>query len=352
MTTDRGLGRAAARAIALALGASTALAVDVPIPAKVFLQKPGKKTKIVSKGDFPLPDPNLDDPTVEGGSIRFSSSLDPTGTTFELAPGSWKLLGKPEAPKGYKSKNGGCKVVLVKPNVVKALCPPVYLGPLPLDPNADIRTVLTVGAGTTRYCAECGGEVKGNPEKLTKRKECALPAMCSAGAPVCTGAEICGDLCVEGSETCDDGNTAEGPGDGCPSSCRIAACTPENPASRRFRLEFTGTGVAGITVLVDYPEGNISLPWTGLPGSFIDTYFENVPTGANLAVNDQDYSLVVTEARGSGLSQAPAALFEVLFDACRGQAPPTGEIPCSVIDAADSSGLPVAGVTCRAFSVP
>lgn len=49
------------------LTASLAQAADVPIPVRVYINKPGSKTKFVSKGTFALPDPNTDNPANEGG---------------------------------------------------------------------------------------------------------------------------------------------------------------------------------------------------------------------------------------------------------------------------------------------
>jgi cysteine-rich repeat protein len=158
--------------------------IDHLIPVKVFLYKPGKKIKVISKGTFTLPDPNSD-PTEEGGELTFSTEADPNGATFALDSGAWSTVGSPAAPKGFKAKTTECKRVLIKGNIIKAICSAPDLGTLPIDPNNPFSAVLRVGTnGGTRYCAECGGEVKGNPSKLAKRKNCSEPASCpGAGSP-------------------------------------------------------------------------------------------------------------------------------------------------------------------------
>jgi hypothetical protein len=139
------------------MGARPVLAIDYTIPTKVLLSKPGKKNKIVAKGTFVLPDPN-DDPAVEGGTIRFRVlDGDPNcDAVFTLDAGTWSVLGDPAAPKGLKSRNGGCKVVLVKPTVIKALCPS-YTPDCPNVTTSEVMsTVLTLG-DTTNYCSQCDG---------------------------------------------------------------------------------------------------------------------------------------------------------------------------------------------------
>jgi len=157
---------------------------EVPLIVKVLLYKPGNKIKIVSKGSFPLPD-SSDDPTVEGGRLTFKTEANPTGTTFALPDDTWSTIGPPTAPKGFKAKTGECKRVLVKNNVLKALCTAPDLGALPIDPvTNEISALLQLGVpGGTRYCGVCGGEVKGNPDKAAKRKDCAAPAGCLPTSP-------------------------------------------------------------------------------------------------------------------------------------------------------------------------
>jgi hypothetical protein len=184
--------------IALAFGGAVARAADVTIPVKVYLNKPAKKTKFVSKGSFALPaaDPNNPDNPLggKGGSITFSSGA--SSEEIDLTGANWKGLGNPEGTKGYKYKDpsgAGCKVVLVKGTVIKGLCKATAAGAPPYDaadPNADpISIVLSLGTASQNYCGECpnGGQQKGNPDKLTKFKDCGAPTECPSTLVACTG---------------------------------------------------------------------------------------------------------------------------------------------------------------------
>ena len=94
--------------------------------------------------------------------------------SYTLVGGTaWKGLGRPAGSKGYRYRGAGtasdpCRVVLVKQQVVKAICagPGVTLAP----PFAgDIGIVLSLGT-TDRYCAQFGGDEARNDATLTKRK--------------------------------------------------------------------------------------------------------------------------------------------------------------------------------------
>ena len=158
-------------------------------------------------------------------------------------------------------------------------------------------------------------------------------------------AAVCGNGAVEPGETCDDGNTLDG--DSCPSNCRIELCTAVPSTARAFTVNFThpaGVDVAGITVLVDYPEGRVSIPGSGADNS-VKTSITNLPTGALGTPNDLDYA--VREVVAS-FSPIPAGrLFTLTLQDCQGATPPAAsEFGCRVEDAADQFGLSVDGVTC------
>lgn len=104
--------------------------------------------------------------------------------TFTLPAGAtkWKALGTPPGAKGYKYKGAGipgdpCKVVLIKPKVVKAVCKGIDVA-LTLPFQGDLAVALTVGTDPKRYCAEFGGTPKGNPATIFKRKDAPPPGMC------------------------------------------------------------------------------------------------------------------------------------------------------------------------------
>jgi cysteine-rich repeat protein len=155
---------------------------------------------------------------------------------------------------------------------------------------------------------------------------------------------VCGNGTQEAGESCDDGNTSNN--DSCPADCTIDACTPIASSDRQVSVNFAppvGTGVAGIRVLLDYPEGKVSIPGSG--GSVPAGIVTNFPPGASGPPNDLDHALRQLVANTSNMP--PGLLFRVHFEDCQGAPAPTvGEFTCTVIDASDQDGNDVAGVTC------
>lgn len=93
------------------------------------------------------------------------------------APG-WTALGKlRDGSKGFRFSGAGCPTVVVKPNLIKAICKP-GTGTLAVPESGPVDVVLRVGAGSARYCARCGGTTRGDPTKVFKRTACARPAAC------------------------------------------------------------------------------------------------------------------------------------------------------------------------------
>ena len=148
------------------------------MPGKIAIIKPTRLTKFVAKpapgGAFDLPDAN-NDPVIEGATVVFfdtyPGSLQPPAV-FVLAPGptKWKALGNPPGSKGYVFKGDSldpCRVVSIKPKIVKAICGASGLS-LPL--GEDLGVILTAGTDSKRYCAQFGGTPKGDPTVLFKRK--------------------------------------------------------------------------------------------------------------------------------------------------------------------------------------
>lgn len=168
-------------------------ALDIAIPAKVGVIKPGKLAKLVAKdaGGFTLPPPGAaGDPTISGAQLTlFDTAFGGAGIMLETLDASgWTGLGNPAGSKGYKYKSkddddgGPCSVVLVKATVIKAVCkgPAVILAP-PF--GAALAAQLALPAGTTsaalRYCAELGGSEAKNTATLLKRKDAPPPADCA-----------------------------------------------------------------------------------------------------------------------------------------------------------------------------
>jgi len=159
-------------------------------------------------------------------------------------------------------------------------------------------------------------------------------------------ATLCGNCNIDPGETCDDCNTLDG--DACPHDCRIESCTPVAGSSHIFSVSFAppaGIQLQGITVLVDYPEGQVSIPGSGGTPS-VKSSIVNLPAGVFAQPNDLDYALRELVAASSG-SLAPGPLFGINFQDCQGAAAPTAsDFACTVEDASDEFGNPVSGVTC------
>jgi len=171
-----------------------AAAVDVPIPGKVAVVKPGKIVKFVSKssaGTFPLPSAgSADDPTLVGADLRFFDLVGFAGdVTFPLDASGWSALGNPPGSKGYKYKgkadtataNAPCSIVLIKETLIKAVCKGTGVSLSPPFGGVDVTLLgMPAGSAALRYCAEFGGETKKNDAKVLKRKDAPAPAACQS----------------------------------------------------------------------------------------------------------------------------------------------------------------------------
>ena len=148
---------------------------------------------------------------------------------------------------------------------------------------------------------------------------------------------VCGDGIVNlaGGETCDDGNTLNG--DSCPSNCRVAPCAVPPQGKVTVQANVTGMpsnlAVAGMAVLLDYPEGRVTIP-----GSSDDAAVQGrvtSPAGFSLTPNDLDYALraVLLDPLLDGIAGGTA--LSVDFDICAGEAVPVARnFACTISDAA------------------
>jgi len=151
--------------------------------------------------------------------------------------------------------------------------------------------------------------------------------------PVAPG---CGNGIVDPGETCDDGNTMDG--DGCPANCVIQSCTVNTSAHQGVSLHLTtsaGVTVGALTLLLDYPEGQVRKPVT--------TPATNVSDGP---VNDLTYAMKdplidTTFADGIPANGGPAML-QVMFNGCQGTSlPAAGDYKCTILDASDEDGTSI-----------
>jgi len=145
----------------------------------------------------------------------------------------------------------------------------------------------------------------------------------------------CGNCNVDPGETCDYGNTANG--DSCPSSCVIQACTVNTGTHQGISLVLTtpdGVIIGGLTLLLDYPEGQVRLPMTTPGSNVLDT-----PNDLTYALKDALIDSTLSDgipANGAG------PMLQVTFDGCQGQAlPVAANYTCTILDAADENGTSI-----------
>jgi hypothetical protein len=151
------------------------------LPGRIVIIKPGTLAKFVAKPESAFASPTAN-PTAVGGALRILDTATTAGDdTYGLPAGGWKGLGNPAGAKGYKYRGAGsvgdpCKVVLVKTNIIKAVCKG---SGVTLTPPFSGDVGIVLGLGTTdRYCGRFGGDEVKNDATLTKRKNAPAPGAC------------------------------------------------------------------------------------------------------------------------------------------------------------------------------
>jgi cysteine-rich repeat protein len=162
---------------------------------------------------------------------------------------------------------------------------------------------------------------------------------------------ICGDHAVTDPDgpagpippdTCDDGNLDDN--DFCPADCRSEAdaCTP-TAEETVVTLNLNTPDVAALTLFLDYPEGQVTLPGVGagIPSGIVTG-----PGSATTQPFDLDHALrlVAFDVFNFGTTQVAT----IRFNRCAGQPIPAPEqFACTLIgDATDETFAVVPGVTC------
>ena len=154
---------------------TTTLPPPLPVALRVAVVKPTRLFRFVARGSFPLPDPAIDDPRSEGGTLSFGGTTG--GATYALAASGWRGLGQgKDGSKGFRFSGRPCAAVVVKRTGLKGICRG-DTGTIGLPEPGPLSIGLRIGDGT-RYCGSCGGVAKGNASTLFKRKACAAPASC------------------------------------------------------------------------------------------------------------------------------------------------------------------------------
>jgi hypothetical protein len=178
-------------AVALALlAAPPAGRADDPddlVTGRILLLKPARAVKFVALPptgtSFDLPDAG-NEPTAGGGAVRILDTVPPGAgdETYALPALGWYPLGTPPGANGFKYRGSGepgdpCRLLLLKPNVLKGLCKGDEIGLVPPF-TGEVAIVVAVGTAPKRYCASFGGVTSYNEAFGVKRRKAPAPAAC------------------------------------------------------------------------------------------------------------------------------------------------------------------------------
>ena len=204
-------------------------------------------------------------------------------------------------------------------------------------------TTSTTGVTTT---TTTGGSTTTTTGATTSTTAASTTTTTAPSTTTTTISASCGNGQPNPGETCDDGNQSDN--DGCPSDCVIDPCTPLTGTARNFDVFFdasAGVNVGGITVLLDYPEGQVEIPGPPIPGGTLTQF----PAGTFPIVTDFNHTVRTIVAIGGGNSIPLGRLFRVKFRDCSGATPPTpAAFGCAVLEATDpfSNPLSLTNVSC------
>src|SRR5581483_4408620 len=312
---------------AKAAGAKVPTPVDPACLGKAEAKFQAAFAKAVAKSACADPGNGLPDPTapVEGSVdaclTHITDQLPGTVATAKCTAAKIKAAGAVAASElGRYAKAAGAKV------------------PTPVDPACLAKATAKLGPAFTKADSGKGGACPGTATFVQAAiDESCVTTIANQLPPKAPG---CGNGVIEPGlgETCDDGNTVED--DGCPSSCHVDTCTPVPGTTSASVNVAAGTTLAGVTVFVDYPEGEVA------------NLTVSHPFGVTGVSNDLGYGVKDAAVKLAGL---PANFATLTFASrCQGAAAPTAaDFTCTVEDAADPNGNTVdpRTVTCS-VSIP
>lgn len=131
----------------------------------------------------------------------------------------------------------------------------------------------------------------------------------------------CGNGTIEGSEQCDDSNTASN--DGCSSSCELEGntCTPwagpgAGTGTRVLKVAIsTPAALGGLQVTLDYPQFQAGIPGVG-SSSIVQSRFQTLQPASLAALNDDNNATAVVGMINVVDTFDSGDLFQVTLDNC------------------------------------
>src|SRR5579885_791054 len=252
---------AVAGALLLAADAPARKPKPVPCPPGRYLVTQGADALVADSAPAPA------EVLVQGRQIALgthcalrAATVRATRRGTKLAA-QWPSFGTLRRCKRAATISGGCSTMVGK---VKAKGLKAEPFTATLAPNSTTTTTTP----TTTTSSE--------PTRTTSTTTTSTTATTAPACPPTTTSTtlpgLCGNRTVDPGETCDDGAANGTPGDPCPGNCVIAACTPVIGSSRTFTVTYTapaGKQVAGLTVFVDYPEGQVIIHGSGNQASVL-----------------------------------------------------------------------------------
>jgi len=281
-------------AATLALSPVGALAVDEPdelLPGKIAMvwgeshfRDHSVRFNTGDGGSFDLPDAS-NDPRDVGGTIEvFDTGGGAGSNTYPLPAGAWKKIppGNPNKLEGFEYQGEGtpddpCKLVVVRPQLVKAFCKgdAVTLTP-PFSGKVGI--ILTIGG--KQYCLEFGGSTLKNNEHVTTRVGAAAPAACPT-----PGGGTTSSTTPEGSTTSTSAPEGSTTSTSVPEGSTTSTSTPEGSTTSTSAPE-------GSTTSTSTPEGSTTSTSTPVGGSTSTS----TPEGSTTSTSTPEGSTTSTSA--------------------------------------------------------
>jgi cysteine-rich repeat protein len=187
--------------------------------------------------------------------------------------------------------------------------------------DAGTDAIAKATAKINKVCTGVAGPDIGSCDPLP---QCVIDAATAVGQQLArdtyfvAGPPVCGNGAVEGTEQCDDGNTADG--DGCNHLCEneLGTCTPaSSPNAHRLVTVSIDTpqALAGARVDLTYPLFEASVPGSG-DSTVVRSHVNVLQSGGLSVVNDDDLTRVTVSLASASEFINSGDLFSVSFDNC------------------------------------